>query len=40
MAYIRNKKEELTGYQEHEAYRQSIDFGNDFVMVYGIDDTI
>lgn len=40
MAYIRNKKEELTGYQEHEAYRQSIDFGNDFVMVYGIDDTM
>ena len=36
MAYIRDRKEELTGYQNHTDYLPQIDFGNDFVMVYGI----
>lgn len=40
MAYIRNKTEELTGYQEGAEFRPSIDLGCDFVMVYGIDDTM
>lgn len=37
MAYIRNKREERTGYQEHNAFIPSIDFQCDFVMVYGMD---
>ncbi len=40
MAYIRDKSEELTGYQAGEAFRPSVDLGCDFVMVYGIDDTM
>lgn len=40
MAYIRDKKEELTGYQEAVPFRKSIDLQCDFVMVYGIDDTM
>jgi len=40
MAYIRDKAEELTGYQAGEAFRPSVDLGCDFVMVYGIDDTM
>ena len=40
MGYIRNRTEELTGYQASGEYRPSVDFGNDFVMVYGIDDTM
>ena len=36
MAYIRPRSEELTGYQSGSDYRKSIDFANDFVMVYGI----
>ncbi len=40
MAYIREKSEELTGYQEAAEFRASIDLGCDFVMVYGIDDTM
>lgn len=37
MAYIREKKEELTGYQEGVPFRPSIDLQCDFVMVYGTD---
>lgn len=40
MAYIRDRKEELTGYQEGAAYRDSIDLQCDFVMVYGTDETM
>lgn len=40
MAYIRNKTEELTGYQARGEFRPSIDLQCDFVMVYGIDDTM
>ena len=36
MAYIHDRSEELTGYQNHTDYLPEIDFGNDFVMVYGI----
>ena len=36
MAYIRDRKEELTGYQHSGGYMPEIDLGNDFVMVYGI----
>ena len=38
MAYIRNRSEELTGYQESRPLKPSIDLGCDFVMVYGTDD--
>lgn len=40
MAYIRKRTEELTGYQEGAPFRKSIDLQCDFVMVYGIDDTM
>lgn len=40
MAYIRNKTDELTGYQASAQFRSSVDLGCDFVMVYGIDDTM
>ena len=40
MGYIRNKTEELTGYQASGEFRPSVDLGCDFVMVYGIDDTM
>ncbi len=40
MAYIRSKTEELTGYQASGTFRPSVDLGCDFVMVYGIDDTM
>ncbi len=40
MAYIRDKKEELTGFQESEDYNPRIDIGPDFVMVYGVNDTL
>ena len=36
MAYIRPRTEELTGYQSGSDYRKTVDFANDFVMVYGI----
>ena len=36
MAYIRSRSEELTGYQSASEYKKTIDFANDFVMVYGI----
>ncbi len=34
------KKEELTGYQASRDFRPSVDLQCDFVMVYGIDDTM
>lgn len=37
MSYIRNREEELTGYQESAPLIAETDFGNDFVCVYGID---
>lgn len=40
MAYIRPRTEELTGFQESAAYRKTIDFATDFVMVYGTDETM
>ena len=40
MAYIRKNTEELTGYQEKRPFKPSIDMMCDFVMVYGIDDTM
>lgn len=40
MGYIRDKKKELTGYQEHAPYHPSIDLQCDFVMVYGTDSTM
>lgn len=40
MAYIRDKKEELTGYQAGDPYRESVDLQCDFVMVYGIDPSM
>lgn len=40
MAYIRDRKEELTGYQAGGPFRPSVDLQCDFVMVYGIDDTM
>ena len=40
MAYIRDRAEELTGYQANQEFRPSVDLGCDFVMVYGIDDTM
>lgn len=40
MSYIRDRKEELTGYQTSAPFRPSVDLGCDFVMVYGIDDTM
>jgi len=36
MAYIHDRSEELTGYQHGGGYVPEIDFGHDFVMVYGI----
>lgn len=40
MGYIRDKKEELTGFQEGAPFRKSFDVQCDFVMVYGTDDTM
>ncbi len=40
MAYIRKRSEELTGMQESAMFRPSIDLKCDFVMVYGIDDSM
>ena len=40
MAYIRDRREELTGYQERAPYNANIDLQCDFVMVYGTDDTM
>ncbi len=38
MGYIRDRKEELTGYQERAGLAPEIDLQCDFVMVYGTDD--
>lgn len=40
MSYIRNRSEELTGYQEGSPWSPEIDLQCDFVMVYGTDDTM
>ena len=40
MAYIRNRTEELTGFQDSAPYRPLTDFATDFAMVYGTDDTM
>ena len=40
MAYIRNRSEELTGFQDSAPYRPVTDFATDFAMVYGTDDTM
>ena len=40
MAYIRDRREELTGYQESAPLRASIDLQCDFVMVYGVGETM
>lgn len=37
MAYIRDRKEEKTGIQESGPLTSDIDFGQDFVCVYGVD---
>lgn len=39
MSYLRDRKAELTGYQEGEPWSPKIDLQCDFVMVYRIDDT-
>lgn len=36
----RSRNEERTGFQEVEAYKPSYDLQTDFVMVYGIDDSM
>ena len=40
MAYIRNRTEELTGFQDSAPFRKTTDFAQDFAMVYGTDDTM
>lgn len=40
MAYIRERSQELTGYQESAFWQSNIDLQCDFVMVYGIDATM
>lgn len=40
MAYIRERSQELTGYQESASWQPNIDIQCDFVMVYGIDVTM
>ncbi len=40
MAYIRNRKEERTGFQSSSVLLDNIDNQCDFVMVYGINDTV
>ncbi|MGI6174063.1 MAG: hypothetical protein ACOYI8_09250 [Christensenellales bacterium] len=40
MAYIRDNTEELTGYQESRPLKPSIDLMCDFVMVYGINESM
>lgn len=37
MSYIRERSQELTGYQESAPWQSNIDVQCDFVMVYGID---
>lgn len=40
MSYIRERSEELTGYQEAAPWQPNIDVQCDFVMVYGIDSSM
>ncbi len=40
MAYIRERSQELTGFQESAPWQPNIDVQCDFVMVYGIDETM
>lgn len=40
MLINRNRNEERTGFQEDGPYRPTYDLQTDFVMVYGIDDTM
>ena len=40
MPFIRERTEELTGYQESAPFHNKIDLGCDFVMVYGINDSL
>lgn len=40
MSYIRERSQELTGFQEHAPWQPNIDVQCDFVMVYGIDATM
>ena len=40
MSYIRDRKEELTGFQEEKPWNANIDIQCDFVMVYGISSTM
>jgi hypothetical protein len=40
MAFIRDRKQELTGYQEAAPFHEKIDLGCDFVMVYGFNETM
>lgn len=40
MAYIRDRKEMRTGYQEKAAWAPELDLQCDFVMVYGLDGTL
>ena len=40
MGYIRDRKEELTGFQEEKPWNTNIDVQCDFVMVYGISSTM
>ncbi len=37
---IRNRREERTGFQESAPYKATYDLQSDFVMVYGIDETM
>ncbi|MBQ7153280.1 MAG: hypothetical protein IJR83_05010 [Clostridia bacterium] len=39
MAYIRDRKEELTGFQESGVFQGEIDIQSDFVMVYRMNDS-
>ena len=39
MAYIRDRHEELTGFQESQQYEERTDIGSDFVMVYRMNET-
>lgn len=40
MSYIRDRKEMRTGYQEKMAWAPELDLQCDFVMAYGLDDTL
>jgi hypothetical protein len=40
MAYIRERSRELTGYQESASWQPNIDLQCDFIMVYGINETM